>query len=71
MSSWGAGRLDLLFKGAEGMLNWVSYANAWQPQVSLGGFLSSAPAAVSPAKNRIDVLSLGLDHGLWRRTFQQ
>jgi hypothetical protein len=70
-SSWGPARVDLFYKGADGLLNWKSYDSGWNPSIALGGILSSSPAAVSSAKNRIDVLALGADRGLWRRTFQQ
>jgi hypothetical protein len=77
-SSWGAGRVDVVFKaattvltGVYGTLSWEHFSNGtWNGPFQIGGLSNSSPAMVSPAVNRIDVLQLGTDGGLWHRFMQ-
>jgi hypothetical protein len=72
-ASWGPGRVDLVYKGTDGWLNWTySWAvGSFIPAVSIGGQLGSSPSAVASRAGRIDVVSLGTDGGLWWRFHQR
>ena len=70
--SWGGGRLDVFAQGTDGSLYHKSYtstagwANNWD---SLGGKLTSSPAATAPG-SRIIVFARGSDNGLlWEKTY--
>ena len=53
---------SVFVKGMDGALWWKRGAEAWQ---SLGGYLTSSPAAVSWGNGRIDVFVHGGDNALW------
>ncbi len=64
-SSWGPGRLDVFAKGTDNAL-WHRYyaASGWSIWSSLGGSISSEPAAVSWGPGRIDVFARGTNNDL-------
>jgi len=69
LSSWGSGRLDAFIRGKDNALWHKYYANGWSHWESLGGSLSSDPAAVSWGSGRIDVFARGNDNALWHKYY--
>jgi hypothetical protein len=65
----GSNSLNLFAKGTDGAL-WWKYWNgtSWAGWQSLGGKLTSSPAATSPANGVIDVVVRGGDNGLWENS---
>ena len=64
-----ANSLDLFVQGTDGALWHKSYTgSSWSGWQSLGGKLTSSPAATSPASGVIDVFVRGTDGALWERT---
>ncbi len=64
---------NLLFvfsTGTQSDLQCTLYNRGWSANESLGGGLTSTPAAVSPEKGSIDVFARGGDNGLWHRRFR-
>lgn len=59
-------RLDLFALGTDQAL-WHTWwdGSKWGAWHSLGGVLTSTPAAVAWGPNRLDVFALGTDHGIW------
>ncbi len=64
VSSWAANRLDLFARGPGDVLSHRWNNNGWSAWESLGGLLTSDPAAVSWGPNRIDVFARGQDNTL-------
>jgi hypothetical protein len=64
--SWGEGRIDLFWIGADGAL-WHRWwgATGWSDDERLGGEPASAPAVVSWAANEQQVFIVGRDGQLW------
>jgi hypothetical protein len=63
-------RIDILFPGTDGMLQWKNYtggSGGYQPIRRLGGILTGNPAAVGMAGPRLDVLTVGDNGGMWHR----
>jgi C1A family cysteine protease len=68
--SWGAGRLDVFVQGTDHVLWHKWNAGGWSAWQSLGGVLTSSPAAAAASGgNRIDAFVRGSDNGLWQRTY--
>ena len=74
--SWGAFRRDVFARGEDNALwhKWFKFfpdrnVFAWSEWESLGGALTSPPAAVSWGEGRIDVFVRGTDRALWHRWF--
>lgn len=64
-----AGRLDVFARGQDDSLMWRARTQAgWGDWESLGGRLTSAPAAVSWGDGRLDVLVRGGDNAVYQRT---
>ena len=63
--------LDVFMQGADHALWHEQYqsASGWSAWGSLGGYLTSSPAAVSPASGVIDVFVRGSNGALWQRTY--
>jgi hypothetical protein len=66
-SSWGPGRVDVLFEGTDNLIWWRYYDGNWNPNAPLGGVVTSSPVSVSGPNNHIDVLAVGADGGVWQR----
>lgn len=64
VSSWGPGRLDVFAKGPDNALWHKYYAGGWSIWTSLGGQITSEPAAVSWSSGRIDVFARGANNDL-------
>jgi hypothetical protein len=67
VSSWGSGRLDVFVAGTDAAMWHKWYQGAWSGWESLGGVLTTAPAAVSWAANRIDTFVGGTDSAMWHK----
>jgi hypothetical protein len=65
VTSWGAGRLDVFYRGTDNALWHKWFANNVWSTESLGGVLTSAPAAASWSQGRLDVFVRGTDNGMW------
>ncbi|MEO6797992.1 MAG: CAP domain-containing protein [Candidatus Dormibacter sp.] len=65
VASWASGRLDVFARGANNALmhRWFD-SGVWSAWESLGGQLTSDPAAVSWGPGRIDVFARGTDNSL-------
>ena len=59
MVSWASGRLDVFARGGDNALWHLPFDNGWGGWESLGGYLTSGPAATSWAPQRIDVFARG------------
>jgi C1A family cysteine protease len=62
-------RLDVFAEGTNGALYQKTSTGSWSGWISLGGKLTSSPAATSPTSGVIDVFVRGTDYALWERTF--
>jgi len=65
--SWGSGRLDVFVQGTDGALwhKWYT-GTSWSSWESLGGALTSSPAAATaPGSSSIDVFVRGTDGAVW------
>jgi peroxiredoxin len=65
--SWGSGRLDVFTHGTDGALwhKWYT-GTSWSSWESLGGALTSSPAAATaPGSSSIDVFVRGTDGAVW------
>ena len=61
--------IDLFAKGTDGALWWEHWdGQVWGTWKSLGGVLTSDPAATSSATGHIDVFVRGSDNALWEKT---
>lgn len=61
---------DMFFKGMNHKIYYMPYANgAWANYLSLGGFVTSAPGAVSPASDKLRVFARGVDQHLYEKTY--
>ena len=58
-----------MFAGDDNSLRHLWYEKGWYPWESLGGTLTSAPAAVSWDKGRIDVFVRGTEMTMWHKWF--
>src|SRR5208282_1321796 len=71
--SWSPNRIDLFARGSDDALwhiyyvphNYDQNTGGWSSWESLGGTLTSDPAAISWGPNRIDVFTKGSDNALW------
>lgn len=66
----GTNRIDVFARGDDDTLQHRFFDGAWHDWESLGGILTSAPAAVGWGNGRMDVFVRGADQQLWQRTFQ-
>jgi C1A family cysteine protease len=66
-----ANSLDIFVHGTDGALWWKHYTSGsgWGAWQSLGGVLTSSPAAVSRSVGTIDVFVRGSDNKLWERFY--
>src|SRR6185436_16745816 len=71
VAAWGPTRVDLVYRGADGQLNWTFDTSTWKTPVSLGGIISTSPAIAAEHTGRAMVVALGTDSNMWRRTYQQ
>jgi hypothetical protein len=62
--SWGS-RLGLFVEGTNGALYQKTWTGSWSNWASLGGVLTSSPAATSPTSGVFDVFVRGTDGALW------
>ena len=65
--SWGSNRVDVFARGQDGALWHKWRAPGWSRWESLGGALTSGPAAASRSSNRIDVFVRGTNAALWHK----
>ncbi|MBN1657792.1 MAG: hypothetical protein JXA93_05290 [Anaerolineae bacterium] len=68
-AQWGT-RTDVFVRRADNAL-WhrARQGGAWSAWESLGGFLTSSPAAAWSSSSRLDVVARGYDGALWQRTY--
>lgn len=64
VSTWGPGRLDVFWVGADTHLWHRWFSNGWQATENLGGHLKGVPAAVTAWAGRIDIFAQGTDNTL-------
>ena len=58
-----------LFANSANALSWEHGNGAsWSPSTSLGGKLTSSPAAISPSSGVIDVFVRGTDNAIWEKS---
>ena len=62
-------RLDVFAEGTNGALYQKTSTGSWSGWTSLGGALTSSPAATSPTSGVIDVFVRGTDNALWEKTY--
>ena len=69
VSSQGSGTLDVFAQGTDQTL-WSKHwdGSSWSGTRSLGGKLTSSPAAISPSSGVIDVFVRGTDNAVWEKT---
>jgi hypothetical protein len=67
VASWGPNRLDVFVRSTDNAMWHKWWANSWSGWESLGGTLTSDPAAVSWGPNRIDTFVKGADNALWHK----
>ncbi len=67
--SWGPGRIDLFWRGADDQGLWHRSwtANGWSTPESMGGALASNPAVVTWDVDRLEVFAVFDDGELWDR----
>jgi C1A family cysteine protease len=63
-------RLDVFAEGTNGALYQKTSTGSWSGWISLGGALTSSPAATSPTSGVIDVFVRGTDYALWEKTYR-
>jgi hypothetical protein len=61
--------LDVFVRGGDNALWHKWFQNGWSGWESLGGYLTSSPAAASWSYGRIDVFVRGGDNALWHKCF--
>jgi peptidoglycan/xylan/chitin deacetylase (PgdA/CDA1 family) len=63
--------LNVFVQGTDGALWWKHYTSGsgWGAWLSLGGVLTSAPAAVSRSAGTIDVFVRGTNGSIWERSY--
>lgn len=69
-TSWGAGRTDVVVRGADGQTYWNYYDSRngrWSGFLGLGGGTNYSPAITSWGRDRLDVVITGLDGQIWHR----
>jgi hypothetical protein len=71
VSTWGANRLDVFARAGDGTVRhkWYTGGGNWSPWQSLGGTLTSGPAAVSWGVDRIDAFARGGNDQLIHKWF--
>ncbi|HET6212482.1 MAG TPA: hypothetical protein VFE14_06370, partial [Micromonosporaceae bacterium] len=69
VASWGTNRLDLFAKGTDGTLKHKFYNGRWSAWESLGGAITSGPAAVSWGPGRLDVFARGTDGSVQHKAY--
>jgi hypothetical protein len=69
VATWGVNRLDVFARGTDSTLQHRIYNGRWSSWESLGGALTSAPAAVSWGVGRIDVVARGTNNQVVHRAF--
>jgi len=69
---WGGARIGVFVTGTNKALYHISYdaSGPWSSWQSLGGTLTSSPAATSPTSGVIDVYGRGGDGALWSREYK-
>jgi hypothetical protein len=68
--AWGDARIGVFVTGTNKALYHIWNDGAWSSWQSLGGTLTSSPAATSPASGVIDVYGRGGDGVLWQREYK-
>lgn len=69
VASWGVNRLDVFARGVDGTLKHKIYNGRWSSWQSLGGAISSGPAAVSRSAGHIDVFARGMSGEVRQRSY--
>ena len=69
VTSWGPGRLDVFVRGNDNTLQHTWYDGDWHDWESLGGTLTSSPAAVSWGSSRIDIFTRSTNNTLAHKWF--
>jgi hypothetical protein len=64
--NWGSAQTGVFVTGTSHALYQWTGSTGW---VNLGGYLTSSPAATSPANGVIDVFVRGGDNGLWQKAY--
>jgi hypothetical protein len=74
--SWGPNRIDVFARMSDALLYQSWWDNGWNPtglpwpsRSGLGEGLTSGPAVVSPAPNRLDIFFRGLNNALWIKSW--
>jgi thiol-disulfide isomerase/thioredoxin len=67
--SWGASREDVFVQGTNGALYQNTWTGTWSGWTSLGGSITSSPAATSPATGTIDVGVRGTTGALYEKVY--
>jgi C1A family cysteine protease len=62
-------RLDVFAEGTNGALYQKTSTGSWSGWISLGGALTSSPAATSPTSGVIDVFVRGTDGAVWETSY--
>lgn len=66
-TSWAAGRIDVVGRGAGDAVWHTWYDGQWRGWENLGGVVTADPATVSWGPNRLDIFGRGTDNQLWHR----
>ena len=62
--------MDAAIRGTDNAIWHSTYdGTSWAAWESLGGVLTSRPAAVDPTSTRADIFARGTDNALWHRTW--
>ncbi|HVF18744.1 MAG TPA: phosphodiester glycosidase family protein [Mycobacteriales bacterium] len=71
-TSWGVGRVDVFSQSPANTLEQVTYVagKGWTRAPSLGGSLTSGPAAAATEPGRLHVFARGGDGAVWTRRFE-
>lgn len=67
ITSWGAGRLDVVVRGTDNAVYHRFYQGGWSPWFPLGGYITSKPVIVATGYDRLSVFARGGDGSLWHR----
>jgi hypothetical protein len=68
--SWGSGRIDLVVRGTDNVIDHKAYQGAWYPWDSLGGATYSATAVSSWGSGRLDVFARATDNTIAHKAYQ-
>jgi subtilisin family serine protease len=67
--SWGASREGLFVQGTNGALYQNTWTGTWSGWTSLGGSITSSPAATSPTSGVMDVFARGTTGALYQKHY--